>query len=174
MKECLWALSNIAASSGSHIEKLIESEAFLIAVEKVLNTKKLAIKNEGLWTICNAITGCDSNARIRIMEITGGTVLAVLVAGARPESKEFALFKNVMEAVDMMLKLDLERGWQKTENAIAYLFEKTGGLDALEDAQKHADFQVYKLAHDILQAYFEQEGMEVQQPQQQSHDKFKI
>jgi len=124
LKECCFTLSNIGAGSGHQIEKLVESEAFIMLVNIAINSKKLSNRNEALWAICNAITGCDSGVRIRMIEVTGGSVIAALVIGCRAENKEFGLFKNVIEAIEMMLKLDEERGWKQTEHAIAFLFER--------------------------------------------------
>lgn len=81
IKECCWALSNIAAGSHHQIEKLVENEAFLILKEIALNSKKLANKNEAIWTITNAATGCDSSLRIRMLELTNAEILSVLVMG---------------------------------------------------------------------------------------------
>lgn len=140
LKECCFSLSNIGAGSGQQIEKLVESEAFIMLIDIVLNTKKIANRNEALWAICNAVTGCESAVRVRMIEVTGGSVIAALVIGCRAENKELALFKNVIEAIDLMLSLDKERDWQRTEHAIAFLFERQGGIDALEEVQKHADY----------------------------------
>ena len=57
----------------------------------------------------------------------------------------------------MMLKLDEERNWKHSEHAIAFLFERQGGIDALEEVQKHADYKVYQLGHGVLAKFFDQD-----------------
>ena len=61
-------------------------------VNIAINSKKISNKNEALWAICNAVTGCESAVRIRMIEVTGGSVIAALVIGCRAENKEFKLF----------------------------------------------------------------------------------
>lgn len=70
---------------------------------------------------------------------------------------ELRLLMNVMESIAELLKLDIHMGWQKTENSIAYAFERNGGLDALEDVQKHQNYNVYQAATEILTKFFEVE-----------------
>lgn len=48
-----------------------------------------------------------------------------------------------MEAIEEMLKIDDFFGWKKTENSVAFLFERNGGLDALEELQKHPNKAIY-------------------------------
>jgi hypothetical protein len=58
IKECCWALSNIAAGSTDLVNTLIDSHAFdrcfYLAKSYNLDTKK-----EATWVLCNAITGAD-------------------------------------------------------------------------------------------------------------------
>lgn len=68
VRECCWALSNIAAGPQTHIEAMIRSAAF----ERVLNlchSKNIDNKKESLWVVCNAITGADLLLRTEIMKI---------------------------------------------------------------------------------------------------------
>ena len=58
-----------------------------------------------------------------------------------------------------MIKLDEYYKWAKTDNSIAYQFELNGGLDALEEAQKHPNKRVYDFSSHILCTYFEVDQM---------------
>jgi hypothetical protein len=42
-----------------------------------------------------------------------------------------------------------------TKDSIATLFEGLDGLDALEEAQKHPNHEIYARANNILSTYFE-------------------
>jgi hypothetical protein len=41
-------------------------------------------------------------------------------------------------------------GWSKTESSVAYHFEKTGGIDALEETQKCPNQDIYLKAANII------------------------
>lgn len=57
-KEGCWALSNVTASTSDHIQRFIESPAFDIVLHVTLNPRgAIDTKREGLWVLCNAITG---------------------------------------------------------------------------------------------------------------------
>jgi len=53
------------------------------------------------------------------------------------------LLSNLLESIDSLLKLDDFYGWKKTEHSVAFVFERNGGLDALEEVQKHPNKQIY-------------------------------
>lgn len=48
-----------------------------------------------------------------------------------------------MESIEELLKMDEYFGWKKTENSVAYLFERNGGLEAIEELQKHPNKSIY-------------------------------
>jgi hypothetical protein len=50
--------------------------------------------------------------------------------------QDLRLLKNILESMAEFLALDVLMGWSKTENSVAYHFEKAGGIDALEETQK--------------------------------------
>ena len=46
-------------------------------------------------------------------------------------------------------------GWTKTESAVAYHFERAGGLDAIEDVQKSSNMEIYHMAVELVKTYFD-------------------
>lgn len=83
--------------------------------------------------------------------------------GLSPDQR---LTMNLLEAIDAILKLDEIMGWSKTDRSMAYLFERTGGLDVLDEVQKNPNFQIYKQAAEITSKYFEvEETMQTSAPQ---------
>lgn len=65
---------------------------------------------------------------------------------------------NILESMDCLLALDLYFGYKGTENSIALSFERAGGLDSIEDVQKHPNYKVYEMANKLLNDYFELEN----------------
>jgi succinyl-CoA synthetase beta subunit len=53
-----------------------------------------------------------------------------------------------------MLQLDEYFALNRTENSIALMFERNGGLDALEEVQKHPNKLIYDQSVKILTSYF--------------------
>ncbi len=47
--------------------------------------------------------------------------------------QDLRLLKNILESIAEFLSLDAIMGWTKTENSVAFHFEKAGGIDALEE-----------------------------------------
>jgi hypothetical protein len=62
-----------------------------------------------------------------------------------------------LESIQEFLSLDEEMNWTKTENSMAYSFERAGGIDSLEEVQKHPNYELYKMANDILTKFFDQD-----------------
>lgn len=63
----------------------------------------------------------------------------------------------MIEAVDCLLQLDGFFGWKKTEKSVAHAFERNGGLDAVEELQKHPNKQIYDMSVNLLSAHFDLE-----------------
>lgn len=59
-------------------------------------------------------------------------ILEILIRGLSINDPR--LLKNVLEAIGDLLKLDITQGFKNTENSIASMFDKKGGLDQLEEA----------------------------------------
>ncbi len=64
----------------------------------------------------------------------------------------------MLEATEALLLLDEYFGWKHSESSIALVFERNGGLDALEEAQKHPNKSIYDQAVRVLTTYFEQDN----------------
>ena len=70
-------------------------------------------------------------------------------------SQDLRLLKNILEAIAEFLTLDALMGWTKTESAVAYHFERAGGLDAIEDVQKSSNMEIYHMAVELVKTYFD-------------------
>lgn len=44
--------------------------------------------------------------------------------------------------------------FSKTEQSMAYNWERAGGLDALEEVQTHQNIEIYKASAEIILKYF--------------------
>lgn len=120
-----------------------------------------------MWVICNAITGAVDEVKVRMIMLSENQLLPAIVECLRSCNPDQRLIKNIMESLDCILKLDLIMGWSNTEQSQAYLFERTGGLDVLDETQRNPNYEIYKAAADLTKKYFEIESeMEVTGPSQ--------
>ena len=156
VKEICWALSNLTASAKHHVEKFAESRLVGQMVNIVLDSSlSIDARKEALWVICNAITTAEQPIKYRLLE-SQPTLLSCLAQYCRPEQDQ-RLLLNVLESINDMLALDLEMPTIKnTDQSVAYNWERAGGIDALEEVQKHPNQTIYKASYEILEKYFEQ------------------
>eukprot|EP00347_Sterkiella_histriomuscorum_P007064 403350389 len=161
IKECCWALSNIAAGTQLHIQRMVESEAFA-RILNLAHSKNIDNKKEALWVICNSITGADPYLRTEIVTKGANEMISGMVKGCYCTDPR--LLSNILEAIEEILNLDEFNSWKATEKSVAFMFEKNSGLDALEELQKNPNKDVYDKSMQILTKYFElEESMDSQQ-----------
>ena len=55
----------------------------------------------------------------------------------------------MIESVGLLLNIDADVE-REEEQTISYKFEQLGGLDALEELQKHPDMKVYNQVEEII------------------------
>ena len=147
IKEVCWALSNICAGPSHHIAQLIESTAFdrVFFLSKSYNIDH---RKEALWVICNSITGGDSIIKEKVLVYNNGEVIDILITGMK--LYEARLIRNILEALEELFKLDKINGWVNKPTSVANTFNSKGGLDSLEELQKHPNMEIYRQASDIL------------------------
>ena len=68
---------------------------------------------------------------------------------------EARLRTSVLDSIEDILKLDDWFGTARTQQSITLQFERYGGLDALEELQKHPNIDIYNRCSEILLKYFE-------------------
>jgi hypothetical protein len=84
VKECCWAASNVTASDNSlHVERFVESSLFPTIISTALNSNRRATKCEALWALCNAITGSDTQTKLKMLQISYSQVLNALAMGCK-------------------------------------------------------------------------------------------
>ena len=81
MKEVCWCLSNITAGSVNQVDSFVNSSVFEEVLEVSLNSKRPDERREALWVLCNAITGGSTESQIKMLELSQGTLLSILVLG---------------------------------------------------------------------------------------------
>lgn len=68
----------------------------------------------------------------------------------------------MLDAIEDILKLNEWFGWVHSDQSMLLTFERLGGLDFLEELQKHPHLDIYNRCEDILTRFFEKaDSMEV-------------
>jgi hypothetical protein len=121
VKECLWAFSNITAGPQFHVEKVLES-ASLDRILQLTKSPNIDLRKESLWVFCNGISGVDMFARKKFLEKYGDELISSIVQGLYLQDTR--LLSNLMEALEALLQLDEYFDWKKTDNSVAFMFER--------------------------------------------------
>lgn len=106
LKECLWAVSNIAADTPEIIVLILQTEGLIPLILSCCEFTNMDTRKEALWIVCNIITGAPKEVIESMLPIESCGVVRVLSAGLM--ITEARLLRNIMEAVERLLKLDFE------------------------------------------------------------------
>lgn len=148
-KQSCWVLSNIAAGPLDHVREMVRLE-IVPTVCKLLVSDEFDVKTEAVWVVAN------------------------LAYGLPAENIDYLLNLGVIEGLGGMLSTDdntallttlkgcsylLQKGKEQfgDYNAVAEKMNALGVADSIEKLQYHPNGKVYKLAIEILDAYFETE-----------------
>lgn len=113
------------------------------------------LRKESLWVMCNGITGADYKIRNAFLEKGSDDLISSIIQGLAIQDGR--LLQNLLETTDALLQLDEFYQLSRTEQSIALAFERNGGLDALEETQKHPNKTIYDMSVKILTTYFQPE-----------------
>lgn len=140
MKECMWVLSNIAAGDLDHISSIVANNDMMMKIFECCFSPNLDVRKESLWIACNCVTGSNKEFAEHILTINGGEVIKVISTGLHLQ--DIRLIRNLMEAMENLLNLDVLNGWIGQES-VSYHFEIYGGIDALEEQMKNPNYDIY-------------------------------
>jgi hypothetical protein len=149
-KEACWTISNITAGSSDQIELVMKANLIppLIAI---LRSSEFDIQKEAAWAISNATSG-GKDHQIRYLVQQGAIgPLCDLFACSDPK-----IVMVAMEGIENILKVGKQDA-QGGDNKYAEWVEECGGLEHLDNLQKHDNEEIYEKAVKILKTYFDGE-----------------
>lgn len=154
LRDICWALSNLTAGNSHHVDAFTESKCLEFIVELVLNSNfPVDARKEGLWVLCNGITTAEPQVKYKMVS-KEPRLMSCLVYGCKP-GQDLRLLKNILESIYDILELDnLMPEIKQTDGSMAHNWELAGGLDTLEDVQKHPNMDIYKAAGEIILRFF--------------------
>jgi len=106
LKQCLWLLSNLAASGGPHSKAVVMSSA----MERVLSLARspnIDVRHEALWVICNCIScGGEEEGRALFLRNEGQCIAPMLEGLQGHKGREFRLLLGILDALKKLLDTD--------------------------------------------------------------------
>jgi importin subunit alpha-6/7 len=152
-KEACWTISNITAGNKEQIQAVIAA-GIIGPLVAMLRNAQFDVKKEACWAIANAISGGSSKQLEYIFSQSVIEPLSLLFKCHDPKMVMIAL-----EAMEKILAHGATRGagafGGEKENKCAECLEECGGLDLIEDLQRHDNEEIYEKAVKILRDYFE-------------------
>ncbi|KAA3682121.1 importin subunit alpha-2, partial [Paragonimus westermani] len=145
VKETCWLVSNITAGNVGQIQAVIDHNIVPCVLE-VLRKGEFRIQKEACWVVSNMINGGSPEQCAYLMNQRVIPALSVLMTAS--EARVIIL---VLESIRKLLEISEQYG--HLEPACIEL-ETCEGLDKLERLQDHDNEQVYKLAYELLERYF--------------------
>jgi hypothetical protein len=150
-KEAAWAISNITAGNTAQIQEIINANLFPQLIS-MLKNDEFDVQKEVAWAVSNACSG-GRPSQIRHL-VNEGAILPLvnLLQCADPK-----IIMVALEGLDCILKVGKEPSGNKHAEAV----EECGGLDQIEELQRHDNVEIYHKAQQLLKSYFDSEEEEM-------------
>jgi importin subunit alpha-1 len=151
-KEACWTVSNITAGSSTQIQMVLDSN-LIPPLIMLLREAEFDIQKEAAWAISNATSGGTSK-QIRFL-VAQGAIPALVDLFSCTDPK---IILVALEGVENILKVGKKKATETSSmNPFCDLVEEAGGLDALENLQRHDNEDIYDKSIRILRDFFEEE-----------------
>ncbi|CAH8657751.1 oligo-1,6-glucosidase ima3, variant 2 [Schistosoma haematobium] len=145
VKEACWVVSNITAGSVDQIDMVI-SHNIMPCILEIFYKGEFRTQKEACWVISNFISG---GTPAQCAYLLNQNVLRALCNILTVSESKVVLM--VLEGIKKLLEISDQYG--QLEPACIEL-ETCGGLDKLEELQDHTNVQVYQVAYDLIEKYF--------------------
>jgi HEAT repeat protein len=147
-KETCWTLSNITAGSKEQLQAVIDHN-IIPALVHMLETEDFDIRKECAWAISNATSGGD-DLQIKFL-VDSGCVPPLVNLLDKPDVR---IVSVALEGIENILKCGQRNQNLDGTNPFVAVVEMCGGVDKIEDLQRHENHKIYDMAVKILENYF--------------------
>jgi hypothetical protein len=150
-KETCWTVSNMTAGTPQQIQLVIDAN-LVPPLVNVLKEDQFDVQKEAAWAISNITSGgTENHIRFLVSQAAIPAMCGMLKCG------DVKMIMVVLDALDNILKIGRKDAKVTEDNQYSDLVEECGGLDTLEDLQRHENEEIYEKSVRLLQEYFESE-----------------
>lgn len=154
-KEACWTVSNITAGNVEQIQRVIDAN-LIPPLVAMLRDESFDIQKEAAWAISNATSG-GTPAQIKLL-VDHGVIPALCNLFSCSDAK---IIMVALEGVENILKSGKKEAARSCSiNPYIDAIEECGGLDGLENCQRHDNEDIYERAVRMLREHFESEEAE--------------
>mmetsp|Transcript_68671 Transcript_68671/g.183301 ORF Transcript_68671/g.183301 Transcript_68671/m.183301 type:complete len:311 (-) Transcript_68671:280-1212(-) len=161
-KETCWTISNITAGSRDQLQAVIDYN-IIPALVRMLETEDFDIRKECAWAISNATSGGD-DMQIKYL-VDQGCIPPLVNLLDKPDVR---IVSVALEGIENILKCGQRNLNPDDSNPFVPVVEMCGGVDRIEELQRHENHKIYDMAVKILETYFgvdeEEEAPMMDQP----------
>lgn len=149
-KEAVWFLSNITAGNQSQVQAVIDKELVPLIINH-LSRGEFQTQKEAAWAISNlTISGSKQQVAYLVQKGVIAPFCSLL------NCRDTQVVQVVLDGIHNLLKL----AGKDLENVTSQI-EECGGLDKIESLQNHENVDIYKLAYEIIEKFFNDEPEEI-------------
>ncbi|XP_074593597.1 karyopherin alpha3 [Brevipalpus obovatus] len=149
VKEAVWVLSNIAAGNHQQIQSIIDT-GLIPSLIHHLAKAEFQTQREAAWAVTNMTI---SGTRSQIEELIKNNVIEPMCALLT--AKDTQAVQVVLDGLMNMLRIKGRDFYNVAEQ-----IERCGGLDHIEVLQNHDNEEIYKIAYEIIDSYFQDDDDE--------------
>eukprot|EP00281_Chroomonas_sp_CCMP1168_P028548 CAMPEP_0206254502 /NCGR_PEP_ID=MMETSP0047_2-20121206/23725_1 /ASSEMBLY_ACC=CAM_ASM_000192 /TAXON_ID=195065 /ORGANISM="Chroomonas mesostigmatica_cf, Strain CCMP1168" /LENGTH=515 /DNA_ID=CAMNT_0053680793 /DNA_START=170 /DNA_END=1717 /DNA_ORIENTATION=+ len=147
-KETCWTISNITAGSKDQLQAVIDYN-IIPQLVRMLDMEDFDIRKECAWAISNATSGGD-DMQIKYL-VDNGCVPPLVNLLDKPDVR---IVSVALEGIENILKCGQRNLNPDGSNPFVTVVEMCGGVDKIEELQKHENHKIYDMAVKILETYF--------------------
>jgi len=144
LKEAIWIILNISASSEENIDFLI-AEGILSEIHKLIFFADLETKKDAICIILNIC----KNGSIEQREFIGQNFAFECLLGMINENIDSDLLLEILEGISELL----ETGENLYENKLFTKFDEIGGVEKLDSLLYHKNIDIFNKAQYLLDTY---------------------
>ncbi len=148
-KEACWALSNITSGSKEQLQSVIDHN-IIPALAHMLEAEDFDIRQECAWAISNATSGGDD---VQIKFLVDAGCLPPLVNLL--DKPNVHIVSVALEGIENILKCGQRNQHVDGTNPFVAAVKMCGGVDKIENLQRHENHKIYDTAVMILENYIE-------------------
>lgn len=149
-RETIWAISNITGGSYKHIKTIVDSDLFEEII-KMTSDYDFSTRKEAVYALFNM---CVDISLSLGTELVKKGIFEVFIKVIE-KNVDNSIIELALESIDKILNTGEPLREIAGFNSMAKKFDEVGGINCLEQLQKHPNQKIYEKTLNILDKYYE-------------------